>query len=50
MALILPVLVQLLHGPPRAINIPKWLMDQVQVQVIELQPLQGPFKSLFVFS
>jgi hypothetical protein len=29
--------IKLLHCPPLAINITKWLMDEVKVQVIQLQ-------------
>ena len=38
--------VQLFHGPPRAIHVPKGLVDQVQIQILQLQPLQRSFKRL----
>ena len=38
--------VQLLHGPPGAMHIPKGLVDQVQIELLQSQPLQRPVKRL----
>ena len=35
-----PLPVKLLHRPPRAVDVAERLVDQVQVEVVELQPLQ----------
>jgi len=40
------LLIQLFHGAPFAINIAEGLMDEVEVEVIELQPFQGIFEGL----
>ena len=39
-------MIQFFHRPPGAVHIPDGLVDQVKVQPIELQFLQGPFKRL----
>ena len=35
-----PCAVELLHGPPGAVDVAVGLVDQVEVEVVELQPLQ----------
>src|SRR3954465_5987886 len=36
--------VQLLHRTPRAIDVADWLMDQVEIERLELQPPDRPFE------
>lgn len=38
--------VQILHRVPRAINIAIGLVDQIEIQILQLQALQRPFKRL----
>src|ERR1051325_5455673 len=36
--------VQVLHRAPLAIHVAKWLMNEIQVHIVQLQALQGPLK------
>src|SRR5215218_9884046 len=38
--------VELFHGSPSAMHIPKGLVNQVQINLLQLQPLQRPVKRL----
>ena len=37
----LPLLTQLRHGPPGPVVVAQGLVDQIQVQVVQTQPVQG---------
>ena len=38
--------VQLFHGSPSAIHVPKGLVNKVQIELLQLQPLQRSVKRL----
>ena len=36
--------VQVFHSPPLAIHVAKWLMNEIEIEIVQLQSLQGPLK------
>lgn len=42
-----PIPVHFFHRPPCAVVIAKWLMDQVEVQILQPQPFHRRFSSHF---